>query len=367
LAQVAQAQVISSVNQYTRKQSKVAMAELIVAGLAVAGTPPVLFAIERANDILSGAKEWAGESRKNGNEQKPRPGEAEVVLPNLLTSKNVMKGGVVKVQHTKPHQGDVKDSLPNLLKPQHIVKGNAGNDAEQKPKRGDAKDNLASKKTDAIKAGQDEQDTLNADTQSLNADVSAARKEAHEQIAKLKETIEEFETEMKETSEIKDAPTKEIRNSDINCVSKDADESIAQLEKTIQKVETEMKKMSSIKDVPANEVRGSFSIVEHHASNPYLLILPSSHQMEEDSSDSIAEHATSSHTVKVPSSGRMEKDTGITSFFERRPNSYTWHRHQDEESSDVLEQHTTKSTSVKIPSSHRMESDTTTISFWYVR
>jgi len=105
------------------------MAEFIVAGLAVASTPPALFAFERLNDALSG-KNW-----EEKQEQKPEVGEAEdiLVLPNLLKPKTAVKGNAGKKEDQKPFLSEAKDVLPNLLKPTNVAKGNAGE--KEDPKR----------------------------------------------------------------------------------------------------------------------------------------------------------------------------------------------------------------------------------------
>jgi len=102
------------------------MAELIVAGLAVASTPPAVFAFERLNDALTGKKSPEKQEQKpkvdEAQERRLKLDEAQDVLPNLLKPNNVVKGYAGK-----------KDVLPNLLKPSNVVKGNADRKEDQKP------------------------------------------------------------------------------------------------------------------------------------------------------------------------------------------------------------------------------------------
>jgi len=109
------------------------MAELIVAGLAVASTPPALFALERLNDALNG-KSWPEKQ-----ERKPKLGEAEDTLPNLLKPKNVVRGNAGKKEDQKTFLGEAKDALPNSLKQKNVTKGNAGEKEGQRLQPGEAR------------------------------------------------------------------------------------------------------------------------------------------------------------------------------------------------------------------------------------
>eukprot|EP00746_Dinoflagellata_sp_MGD_P166542 gnl/MRDRNA2_/MRDRNA2_96492_c0_seq1.p1 gnl/MRDRNA2_/MRDRNA2_96492_c0~~gnl/MRDRNA2_/MRDRNA2_96492_c0_seq1.p1 ORF type:complete len:183 (+),score=38.67 gnl/MRDRNA2_/MRDRNA2_96492_c0_seq1:91-639(+) len=181
------------------------MAEFLVAGLAVASTPPVLFAIERLDDALNGKKE----------EQRTRLHETQDVLPNLLRPPNVVKGNGVRKGDQKFYQSEAKEVPPTRLSVKSASNFNATNKAS-----------LASE---------------------LPSPNNSSRSKA--------------------TAETKP--------------------------------------------------ESPFKILEHDASNPYLLKIPSFHGMEQDTNGAIEEDASSfdSFPSKVSNSNHVENDTMIFWYF----------------------------------------------------
>jgi len=203
----------------------------------------------------------------------------------------------------KGNAGDTEDVLPNLLKPRNAVKGKE----DRKPHNGEAKDTLPT----LLKAKNVVQD-------------DAGEKEEQKAQLGVKNVVKcnAFAPEF--------SPKTSSRSTTID-------------------IETKPK-------LP-------FSVVEHAATNPYLLKIPSRHHnMEQDRSriveedelmkrimksimkrrmkkeEHYEEDVTNSHLLKVPSSHHMEKDRS---------------RIVEEEEHDVT---------------HHMEKDTTSMSlFWYFR
>jgi len=230
------------------------MAELIVAGLAVASTPPALFVFERLNDAFHGKKEM------QPKEQKPKLGEAEDELPNLLRPKNAVKANAGKKEEQKLQLGETEDVLPNLLRPKNAVKGNAGKLQDQQPFPGEAKDVLPNllKPPNVVKG-------------------DAGKKEDQKDVLKGNATNK------------------------VSCVSKPLSLNTSSRSKA---AEMEPKSQFSLD-----------STMEHDATNPYLLKIPSDLHREQDTSPIVERDATNPYLLKIPSSHHMERDTSSTLLF----------------------------------------------------
>jgi len=172
-----------------------------------------------------------------------------------------------KKQEQKPQLGEFEDVLPNLLKPKNAVKGNAGED--QKRSLGEAKDALPNllKPKNLAKGDQKPQ--------------------------------------MGEASFVLPPPKNVPRGNATNEASHVPKPSSAQSSaRSSTTAETEPESPFSLE-----------GIVEHQATNPYLLKIPSSRQREQDTSRIVEQDAANPYLLKIPSSHHTERDTTCTMSF----------------------------------------------------
>jgi len=197
-------------------------------------------------------------------------------LNDALIGKNDASRG--KKQEQKPQLGEFDGVLPNLLQPKNVVKGNAGKIEDQKPSLSEAKDVLPN----------------------LYNPKNLAKGNAGEK--------EDQKPKLGEASFVLPPPKNVLKGNATNEVSLVPEPSSAQSSaRSSTTAETEPESPFSI-----------MGIVEHHATNPYLLKIPSSHQREQDTSRIVEQDAANPYLLRVPSSYRhpfLKSDTSCTMSF----------------------------------------------------